>query len=294
MDKKDKEKIGKQLIAQAENIRNEEDDVQIIADANRVAEEIISTAKDKKTRETTSGSKSTFMNTDDMQKADDLIEKYIEESQRAYKVSSERELSLIVDRNRKNLSKTEEFHDKMCEKTDKMCKKTNELQVAWKKSISSSIDEMNAIKEEFYKHLHEWQKGLYLHEYEQIAERYTELYRIIDVDRIIADEIVSLANGDTRRMRDYEEQNDTIEKLQKINESLSIFLRKFEVSLNGLGLYVYRAEEGALFDYVWHMNVDDSIDCEGKRIKKCVVPGIAKKVIGDGEDDVIIPALVSV
>ena len=287
MDKKDKEKIGKQLIAQAENIRNEEDDVQIIADANRVAEEIISTAKDKKTRETTSGSKSTFMNTDDMQKADDLIEKYIAESQRAYKVSSERELSLIVDRNRKNLSKTEEFHDKMCEKT-------NELQVAWMKSISSSIDEMNAIKEEFCNHLHEWQKGLYPHEYEQIAERYTELYRIIDVDRIIADEIVSLANGDTRRMRDYEEQNDTIEKLQKINESLSIFLRKFEVSLNGLGLYVYRAEEGALFDYVWHMNVDDSIDCEGKRIKKCVVPGIAKKVIGDGEDDVIIPALVSV
>lgn len=33
MDKKDKEKIGQQLIAQAENIRNEEDDVQIIADA---------------------------------------------------------------------------------------------------------------------------------------------------------------------------------------------------------------------------------------------------------------------
>lgn len=265
----------------------------IIADAKKEAGEIASFAKGKKDRETVRENSLVFMNKDDMQNADRLIEKYIVESQRAYKVSSERELSLIVDRNKDNLSKTEEFHDKMCEKT-------NELQVAWMNSISSSIDEMRELKEEFYKHLHEWQKGLYLHEYEQIAERYTELYRIIDVDRIIANEIVNLANmngtsdNSRRKTRDGDSQNEIVEKLQKINESLSIFLRKFEVSLNGLGLYVYRVEEGILFNYEWHMNVDDTIDCEGKRIKRCVVPGIAKRAIGDGEDDVIIPALVAV
>lgn len=277
---------AKKIIADAKNERN-----QIIANAKEEADKILRSVGEK--RDKLKANNSSFMNTGDVKTADGFIEKYIAESQRAYKLKSEQEISLIVDRNQKNLSRTEEFHDQMCEKT-------NELQVTWMKTITFAIEEMNSIKEEFYKHLHEWQKGLYPHEYEQIAERYIELYRIIDVDRIIADEIVKEINsrdvglsGTTLVKRD-NGKSDTIGKLQKLNETLRVFLHKFEASLNGLGLYVFRVEEGMPFDYVWHMNVDDSVDCEGKNIKRCVVPGIAKRVIGDGEDDVIIPALVSV
>ena len=95
-------------------------------------------------------------------------------------------------------------------------------------------------------------------------------------------------------MVDAEKNTVVLKKLQSLDKSLRIFLHKFEISMNGLGLYVYRAEGGDDFDYVWHMNEDDSIDCAGKKIRKCITPGVARRVQGDDEDDVIIPALVSI
>lgn len=196
--------------------------------------------------------------------------------QRKFKQECEKEIATLIEQNQKSLAKSEEIHDQMCSKT-------NELQVAWMKSLTSATDQLLALKEEFYKHLKSWQQGLYPSEYEQLAERYIELYRIIDLDKIMSE-----------TMADAEKNTAVLNKLQSLDKSLRIFLHKFETSMNGLGLYVYRAEVGDDFDYVWHMNEDDSIDCSGKKIRKCITPGVAKRVQGDEEDDVIIPALVSI
>ena len=207
---------------------------------------------------------------------EDSTTEYVYNQQRRFRQECEREITALIEQNQKALSKNEEMHDQMCAKT-------NELQVAWMKSLTSATDQLTALKEDFYKHLRTWQQSLYPSEYEQLAERYIELYRIIDLDQVISDTMIGGDNNSA-----------TLIKLQSLDKSLHIFLHKFEVSMNGLGLYVYRAELGDDFDYVWHMNEDDSIDCSGKKVRKCITPGVAKRVQGDDEDDVIIPALVSV
>lgn len=201
---------------------------------------------------------------------------YLYSQQRKFRQECEREISTLIEQNQKSLAKSEAIHDQMCSKT-------NELQVTWMKSLTSATDQLIALKEEFYKHLRTWQQGLYPSEYEQLAERYIELYRIIDLDNVISETMV-----------DAEKNTVVLKKLQSLDKSLRIFLHKFEISMNGLCLYVYRAEGGDDFDYVWHMNEDDSIDCAGKKIRKCITPGVARRVQGDDEDDVIIPALVSI
>lgn len=191
---------------------------------------------------------------------------------------SEAELSAIVDRNRDTVVKAEMFHDQMCAKT-------NELQ----KALLNVTEEMKTIKEEFYDHLHKWQKGLYPHEFGALAERYTELYRILDVEKTIAKEVQEIQNEQNEGTLD-----KTLMRLEKLDSTLHTFLRKYEASLNGLGLYVYRAEEGETFDYGLYECEDGSIECDGKTVKACIVPGVARRSGIDGEVDVIIPALVSV
>ena len=88
----------------------------------------------------------------------------------------------------------------------------------------------------------------------------------------------------------------SLEELEKLNRKLSIFLKKFESSLNGLDMYVYHPDNGEVYDEVWHMIEDDSEFDYSKEyhVKRCVLPGVAKKVNDDGEDDVIILAMVEV
>lgn len=221
------------------------------------------------------GRKDSIRNQQEVSVGESTVE-YLYSQQRKFKQECEKEIAVLIGQNQKSLAKSEEIHDQMCSKT-------NELQGAWMKSLASATDQLLALKEEFYKHLRTWQQGLYPSEYEQLAERYIELYRIIDLDKVISETMVDAENNTV-----------VLNKLQSLDKSLRIFLHKFETSMNGLGLYVYRAEVGDDFDYVWHMNEDDSIDCSGKKIGKCITPGVAKRVQGDDEDDVIIPALVSI
>lgn len=155
---------------------------------------------------------------------------YLYSQQRKFRQECEREISTLIEQNQKSLAKSEAIHDQMCSKT-------NELQVTWMKSLTSATDQLIALKEEFYKHLRTWQQGLYPSEYEQLAERYIELYRIIDLDNVISETMV-----------DAEKNTVVLKKLQSLDKSLRIFLHKFEISMNGLGLYVYRAEGGDDFD----------------------------------------------
>lgn len=265
-------------------IDSEREARRIIEEAKAEANRIIDAANDKvKSVETTPSSKKVGgIFAQDKEVLGNGSKEQLLDYQKKYRRDCEREIAGLVDRNQKNLYKTEQFHDQMCAKT-------NELQATWTRSIASVVEEMNSIKDDFYKYLHSWQKGLYPHEYEQLAERYLELYRIIDIDKLIVDAVF-----ENNKLDVIGKESQSLSKLQKLDETMHIFLHKFEVSLNGLGLYVYRADEGTDFDYVWHMNEDDSAECDGKKIKKCLAPGIARRVIGDGEDDVIIPALVSV
>lgn len=264
----------------------------IIADAEKKAKEIIDSAVSKACSSSINSDAAADRRAKEI--SEDLVKKYLLEFQHEYKSKSEKEITDIVDKGLKTLSKTEELHDRMCEET-------NAVQVSWMNALASATDELNKIKEDFYRHLHGWQVSLYPHEYEPLAERYIELYRILNVENMISEEIWYEWYNDKEGQKsksvapwNQKVSSDVIEGLQKLNRTMNIFLHKYEVSLNGLGLYVYRAEKGNPFDYVWHTNIDDSIDCEGKTVKKCIVPGVAKRVIGDGEDDVIIPALVSV
>lgn len=260
----------------------------IISAANRKASEIIASAENEASllrqnekndsfpiRTSHFGGRDIIRKQSEVNLGESTVERLYSQ-QRKLRQECEKEITALMEQNQKSLAKSEEIHDQMCSKT-------NELQVTWMKSLTSATDQLLALKEEFYKHLRTWQQGLYPSEYEQLAERYIELYRIIDLDKIISE-----------TMADAEKNPDILNKLQSLDKSLRIFLHKFETSMNGLGLYVYRAEIGDDFDYVWHMNEDDSLDCSGKKIRKCITPGVAKRVQGDDEDDVIIPALVSI
>ena len=61
-------------------------------------------------------------------------------------------------------------------------------------------------------------------------------------------------------------------------------------------MYVYYPKDGEVYDEVWHVIEDDAEFDASKehRIKQCILPGIAKKVNDDSEDDVIIMATVKV
>ena len=61
-----------------------------------------------------------------------------------------------------------------------------------------------------------------------------------------------------------------------------------------MDLYVFYPNPGDEFDETWHIPYDEDEVYEGKHIKECVVPGIAKKANDDLGDDVLIPAVVKV
>ena len=182
-----------------------------------------------------------------------------------------------------------------------MCDATNAVQARWIQALDDTISKMSDIKSEFYSHLHDWQVSLFPKEIKPLAERFLELYRIINVDKMLREEILlkSLSDEMSDDLTDsrVDKNNDLeirIAGLQKLNKTLTTFLRRFELSLNGLDLYVFYPNPGDEFDETWHILDDEDEEYEGKYIKECIVPGIAKKANDDYGDDVLIPAVVKV
>lgn len=246
----------------------------------------------------------------------ELIQEYLTRERDTLRKTLDQEYEYILDENHVTLGKAERIHDEMCDYT-------NKLQISWVKALDGAVKDLTNIKEDFYKKIHNWQVGLYPHEIRPLAERYIELYSIANIDKIIAEELfrinstnnttnqerktteIQLENAGTVTVVD-ESQGETLihkyntspvlEELEKLNRNLSIFLKKFEFSLNGLDMYVYYPEDGEVYDEVWHVIEDDAEFDASKehRIKQCILPGIAKKVNDDSEDDVIIMATVKV
>lgn len=227
-------------------------------------------------------------------KAEKLVSRYLTEEQKSYKLELNDEMRKFTDAYIENSNRAMTVHAEMCDAT-------NAVQARWIQALDDTISKMSDIKSEFYSHLHDWQVSLFPKEIKPLAERFLELYRIINVDKMLREEILlkSLSDEMSDDLTDsrVDKNNDLeirIAGLQKLNKTLTTFLRRFELSLNGLDLYVFYPNPGDEFDETWHILDDEDEEYEGKYIKECIVPGIAKKANDDYGDDVLIPAVVKV
>ena len=227
-------------------------------------------------------------------KAEKLVSRYLTEEQKSYKLELNDEMRKFTDAYIENSNRAMTVHTEMCDAT-------NAVQARWIQALDDTISKMSDVKSEFYSHLHNWQVSLFPKEIKPLAERFLELYRIINVDKMLREEILlkSLSDEMSDDLTDsrVDKNNDLeirIAGLQKLNKTLTTFLRRFELSLNGLDLYVFYPNPGDEFDETWHILDDEYEEYEGKYIKECIVPGIAKKANDDYGDDVLIPAVVKV
>ena len=227
-------------------------------------------------------------------KAEKLVSRYLTEEQKSYKLELNDEMRKFTDAYIENSNRAMTVHTEMCDAT-------NAVQARWIQALDDTISKMSDVKSEFYSHLHNWQVSLFPKEIKPLAERFLELYRIINVDKMLREEILlkSLSDEMSDDLTDsrVDKKNDLeirIAGLQKLNKTLTTFLRRFELSLNGLDLYVFYPNPGDEFDETWHILDDEDEEYEGKYIKECIVPGIAKKANDDYGDDVLIPAVVKV
>lgn len=227
-------------------------------------------------------------------KAEKLVSRYLTEEQKSYKLELNDEMRKFTDAYIENSNRAMTVHTEMCDAT-------NAVQARWIQALDDTISKMSDVKSEFYSHLHNWQVSLFPKEIKPLAERFLELYRIINVDKMLREEILlkSLSDEMSDDLTDsrVDKNNDLeirIADLQKLNKTLTTFLRRFELSLNGLDLYVFYPNPGDEFDETWHILDDEDEEYEGKYIKECIVPGIAKKANDDYGDDVLIPAVVKV
>lgn len=225
-------------------------------------------------------------------KAEKLVSRYLTEEQKSYKLELNDEMRKFTDAYIENSNRAMTVHTEMCDAT-------NAVQARWIQALDDTISKMSDVKSEFYSHLHNWQVSLFPKEIKPLAERFLELYRIINVDKMLREEILlkSLSDEMSDDLTDsrVDKNNDLeirIADLQKLNKTLTTFLRRFELSLNGLDLYVFYPNPGDEFDETWHILDDEDEEYEGKYIKECIVPGIAKKANDDYGDDVLIPAVV--
>lgn len=232
--------------------------------------------------------------------SDKLVERNIAKAQVTMRQELIKELESYREDGKNTAKKMDEHHAQMC-------KETNQLQGQWVTALDETYAKLNELKSEFYKTLHSWQTSLYPSEYRPIAERYIELYRILNLDKMIRKEILSqesqenkkeetqrieIEENKTEEKEAEEDISETIKGLEKLNTTLTRFLKKFEQSLSGLGLHLYFPEEGEEFDEILHVNNNEEIDPYGLSIKQCITPGIMKA--GQFGDDVVIQAVVTV
>lgn len=212
------------------------------------------------------------------ERADQLVQKYLAQAQREMRQACDAEMEVRLQETLSQARTLETIHGEMCDKT-------NALQANWIKALDSTLEQLNAVKADFYQHLSQWQKALYPREGEALAKCYLELYRMLNVDKLLREEVVFQADQPQAGP-----SPKTVEGLHKLNKTLTSFLRRFEAALDGLGLYAYSPQPGELFDEMRHTPEDEEEDCEGKTVQYCIQPGIAKKSSDGGEDDVVIPA----
>ena len=212
------------------------------------------------------------------ERADKLVQKYLAQAQREMRQACDADMEARLQETLSQSRTLETIHGEMCDKT-------NALQANWIKALENTVEQLNAAKADFYRHLSQWQETLYPRKTEALAESYLELYRMLNVDKLLREEVVFQADQPQAGP-----SPKTVEGLHKLNKTLNTSLRHFEAALGGLGLYAYSPQPGELFDEMRHTPEDEEEACEGKTVQCCIQPGIAKKSSDGGEDDVVIPA----
>ncbi len=210
-----------------------------------------------------------------------LISQHLADEQKRFKKECNEEIVALIKNGMEEEKNAEELHKEMCDRT-------YEYQANFVHSLKKMNEEMEKMKSDFYEHLNEWQRGLYPREFKPLASLFTELYRLINVDKLIREEILYGAYG-----TDASPSPAAVLGLQKLNKNLLLFLKKYEKALNGIGLYAFYPKQGEHFDEDFHTAENEDENTDGAFIVECLVPGIAKKA-SDGHDDRVIPALVKI
>lgn len=218
------------------------------------------------------------------EKAERLVNQYIAQQQRQFKQECDAQTAESIRNSLDGARLVETIHGEMCDQT-------NAIQASWIKALDSAMEQLNGVKADFYQHLRGWQEGLYPRTVKPLAERYLELYRILNVDKLIRAEVVF---QDSQAAQGTVPAPSTVAGLNKLNKTLTTFLRRFETALDSLGLRVYYPANGEVFDDIWHVSEEEELECQNQPIQACVLPGIAKKATDGGEDDVVIPAVVRI
>lgn len=220
--------------------------------------------------------------------ADKMILRNIAKAQKAMRQDLAEELEHYQKDSKEKSEKIDEIHSKMC-------KETNQLQAQWVTTLDDTYAKLNELKTDFYKVLRDWQTSLYPSEYRPIAERYIELYRILNLDKMLREEVFYQEKKIEDDKPEAQPAPETIQAVERLNTSLMRFLKKFEQSMAGLGLYVYFPKQGDEFDELFHyVNDNEMIDPYGSCIEQCITPGVKKASQFDREGEVVIPAEVTV
>lgn len=203
------------------------------------------------------------------------MREYWENQQKQDREKLNAEMARLSEDYLKETKRMEQIHDQMCDDT-------NKLQVSWNIAMNSVISTIQDTKTDFYSYLQKWKTSLYPGEVERLARCYVDLYRIINVDGLLGEELLGENCSE-----------ETLNGLQKLKNTLSLFLNQYQTALHGLDLYVYSPKEGELFDDYFHIFAEN-IDGTEKRIVECITPGIMKKAQNENDDDVVIRAVVRV
>lgn len=266
-------KIKEQAHAEASRERNGIIDearqryTQLVSEAQAKAEKICAEAEQKKPAW-------------DEEAAKERLGKHFEEYKKQVRAEQDDREKEFLKLEKDTAEKTDSIHREMCEMT-------NAVQAEWGRKINETIEDLRAIESDFFTKLHTWQTSLYPRGLERIADNYVELYRIINIDKILQAETVFQMSQESEKPSEA-----TLEALEKLENKLRTHLKRYGNALNGLGMYVLFPQEGEAYDDAVHSCAEEPE--EPAIITKCITPAIIRRMEGDGNEDVVKRAVVEV
>jgi chemotaxis protein histidine kinase CheA len=207
-----------------------------------------------------------------------LREQYLIQQQRDLREALRQEETQAVEQQEAALVRQEQAHQEMCEVSSRM-------QAQLVQQLEQTVANINSIKQGLCQELNQWRTSLYLSEFKPLADAYLGLYKITNVDqltRMVIAAAEQCPDGAT------EEVTALVKRVQRLEQSLTIFLRQLERAMGSFGLYVYFPKEGQPFDPYWHIlseRQEDLASGAGNVVARCTVPGIGRKYAEALRDD---------
>lgn len=207
-------------------------------------------------------------------------EEYLLEQRRQLRADCEAMMADYYSQCKAQAGEVDRLHTQMCEKT-------NAMQTALAGCLDESLAVLTAMKYELFEHLRTWQNHVCGGEYRAIALCYRELYRIVNLDKMITGAVFAVEQNGPDGVFD-----ETIASLLRLEKTLTTFLHKFERALVDLGLYIYYPAAGEAWNEVKHTCEEECL--EGAVITECLLPGVAYKKGSDDDGEILFPAYVKI